>query len=142
MRRVLLSLTVVGSCLLGSQAFAEEGSPSATTLSAMGLSGMQLMSDNDALAIRGKGYRFHGPRVATDAWGQSSAGVGTPIGGSSASNGYNARGFRAAGGNTDSIAGTTLNVNIRTRSRGNVTIKQLSITNTYYAGGASSSYAR
>lgn len=48
-----LALAVV----LSGSAFAENGSIGDTTLNAMGLSGIQVMSDSDASDVRGHGYR-------------------------------------------------------------------------------------
>jgi hypothetical protein len=56
MSKVLLSTLVAALvCVAVSNAKAADGI-SANTLSAMGISGMKVMSDTDALAIRGKGF--------------------------------------------------------------------------------------
>lgn len=61
-----LVVALVASC--PALAWAEDGLPSQETLKAMGLSGMQVMSDTEALAIRGQGAH---------AWGDSYSRIGT-----------------------------------------------------------------
>lgn len=73
-------------------ASAEEGLPSQATLKAMGLSDMQVMSDQEALAVRGQGAH---------AWGDSYARIGTRADSAETNDNahYNARGkYYAAGG--------------------------------------------
>ena len=55
MSKYILSLAAVLVCVAGS-ARADEGI-SANTLSDMGLAGLTVVSDHDALAIRGMGFR-------------------------------------------------------------------------------------
>lgn len=49
---------VIGAVVLcPAFAWAEQGLPNEDTLKAMGLSGIEVMSDEDAMAVRGMGYR-------------------------------------------------------------------------------------
>jgi hypothetical protein len=55
MSKVILSTLVAALVCVASSAKADNGI-SSKTLSEMGLSGLSLMTDNDALAVRGKGF--------------------------------------------------------------------------------------
>ncbi|NIL98046.1 MAG: hypothetical protein GTO76_09480 [Planctomycetales bacterium] len=50
-----VSLLTAALCLFACQAFADQGISSAT-LEEMGLAGMEILSDTEALAVRGKGW--------------------------------------------------------------------------------------
>ena len=86
-------------------AFAVAGEPAdvpTATLSSMGFGGVQLMSDTEGLAIRGKG-------TYGDVWGNSTASAWGKRGNATAYNQYSfggkgRRGTRASGG-SDSFAG-------------------------------------
>lgn len=78
--------------------------PSQLVLSDMGLGDLVVMSESDALAVRGMGYspvRAYGHSWASVAIGGASAG---------AENGYSSKGKRKAWGSTDSYAGVTIEV--------------------------------
>ena len=94
--RYLLAIALV--CCATQRASADNGAPSSDILSSMGLSGLQVMSDGEALAIRGHGYK--GSRSQAVAYGRSWASV--PGGGSE--NGYFAKGKRFAKGENFSYA--------------------------------------
>jgi hypothetical protein len=126
MSKVILSTLV--ATLIGvaaSTAHAANGI-SASTLAEMGLSGLTVMSDNDALAIRGKGFaggsqnggcHFCGPRAKKEPWsaafGNSFANISIggdcpdciPNGDAHSENGYAAEGPYAASGENFSEAG-------------------------------------
>jgi len=53
-----LAVALVAFC--PALASAEDGQPSQATLQAMGLSGMQVMSDAEAMSVRGQGFTFAG----------------------------------------------------------------------------------
>jgi hypothetical protein len=79
--------------------------PSQTTLEAMGLSGMYVMSDQDALAIRGFGF---GSGSQASAWGSSFANVSVMGASAGSQNGYNASGEHHAEGANFSEASATI----------------------------------
>jgi hypothetical protein len=82
---------------------AENGRPSGATLSAMGLGGIMVLSDDEALAIRGQGYK--GTNSIARAFGSSFADISTKNGDASSQNGYFAEGKHAAKGSNLSYAG-------------------------------------
>jgi len=83
---------------------AKNGMPSQATLQAMGLSGMQVMSDSEAMNIRGLGYQSHSKSKAI-AFGISYANVGGHGAGAGSLDGFYAEGKHYAGGSHGSIAG-------------------------------------
>lgn len=81
---------------------AEDGRPSRDALAAMGLGSMTIMSDEEALAVRGHGYQ--GSSVSV--FGSSFATInGGPNGGAHSENGYLANGKHHAKGSNSSYAG-------------------------------------
>lgn len=103
--------------MMSANALAENGAVSEATMQEMGLGGMQVMSDQEALAVRGKGFLV--PGSASLAFGASYATIGN--GGilspnsTGAVNGYLADGTYMAGGSQLSEATrTTTNVEILT----------------------------
>lgn len=85
--------------LLSGSAWAEDGAISSTTLNEMGLGGMQVMSDADAMAVRGRGY------VSTFGRSNSSININFNLGpfgnidfDTDSSDGFRARGRYLAGG--------------------------------------------
>ncbi len=100
-----LTLALAASLLvaLGSVAQAEQGMPSQATLRAMGLSGMQVMSDYDAMSIRGMGYqKSHSKAIAFGISYAKVSGHGAEAG---SKDGFFAEGSHFAGGKHGSIAG-------------------------------------
>lgn len=97
---------------LTGNALAEDGTVSETTLQEMGLAGMQVMSDEAALAIRGKGWQgqSHKKQVkpSSMAYGHSYANVGHEDVGAGTKDGYFAKGQYMAGGEHFSEAGKTV----------------------------------
>jgi hypothetical protein len=73
-------------------ALAGDGAISGAQLNALGLSGMQPMSDAQASQVRGKGY-------SVEAWGQGTVNVL----GSTANNGYDASKSGYSGGNHSAV---------------------------------------
>ncbi len=93
-----LVATVVGT------AQADQGMPSQLTLQAMGLSSLQVISDTEAMDIRGFGYKPHGKSVAI-AYGSSYAHVGGYGASAGSKDGFYAKGKHKAKGVHGSIAG-------------------------------------
>jgi hypothetical protein len=88
-------------------ASAAERTVSKSTLSSMGLGSMQLMSDNDGLAIRGKGQMGGGSGTSASVWGEGTANYR----GQTSTNGYQASSHHSSGpssavGGNISVAGT------------------------------------
>jgi hypothetical protein len=162
MKKVLLAC-VGAFCLLTASAFADEGLPSTSVLDDMGLSGMQILTDSDTLAVRGKGWLPHltlnnhvgakKPWVA--AGGISIAGFkyekdyGSLDGTTSTSkdgiagsiNFYLGEGKYKAGGVNASYASKTTKDVTKTAVDGWVKIKSHITTKTISAGGYSSGHA-
>jgi hypothetical protein len=149
MSKYILSLAAALVCFAGS-ARADQGI-SAETLSAMGLSNLTVISDSDALAVRGHGFRGGhmskgcskcGPRGKVSpysrATGSSFATIEVKDGGSHSENSYFAEGPYGASGENYSEAGSEI-TNIETVDIGGVvkTITTTCITKVY-AGGSSS----
>jgi hypothetical protein len=78
--------------------------PNQQTLSDMGLGGLVVMSDSDALLVRGMGYS------SVVAYGKSWASVAVKGASAGAENGYYSTGKHAAWGSTDSHAGVIIEV--------------------------------
>jgi len=95
MRVCLLGLLVAVMAVSQSSA---AGVPSQATLADMGLAGLAVMSDDEALAVRGFGYR------SASAAGQSWASVAVQGGSAGSENSYNAKGKKVAKGHTLSFA--------------------------------------
>lgn len=150
MSKYILSLAVALVAMAGS-ARAEQ-SISAETLSAMGLSGLTVISDGDALAVRGHGFSGGrmskgcskcGPRGKVSpysrATGSSFATIEVKDGGSHSENSYFAEGPYAASGENYSEAGSTI-TNIESVDIDGI-VKTITTTCTtkVWAGGSSSS---
>jgi hypothetical protein len=98
--RLFCLVTVV--LLAASQASAAV--PSEATLAAMGLSGLEVMSDAEGLAVRGFGYR------GTSANGKSFAVVSTKNASAGSQNSYSANGKKFSFGANESYAGVEIEV--------------------------------
>jgi hypothetical protein len=83
---------------------ANDGRPSRDTLADMGLGGLVVVSDDDALSIRGQGFKG-GSSVRI--FGNSFATINTKHGGAHSENGYVADGKHFAAGGNFSFAGAT-----------------------------------
>ena len=152
MSKYILSMVAMLVCVAGS-ARADEGI-SASTLSEMGLSSMTVISDTDALAIRGlgfnggdlsKGCKYCGSRAKKQPWSAASGNSfatleidGKAAGGSHSQNAYAAEGPYAASGENYSEAGVTVS-NVEIVDIGGV-VKTLTTicTTKVWAGGSSS----
>ncbi len=103
MKACVTSLLSVGLlATLAGSAHAEQGLPSQAMLSAMGLSGIQVMSDSEALTIRGLGYGGHSVAIA---YGKSYANVGGYGAKAGSKDGFFAKGKYSAKGKHGSYAG-------------------------------------
>ncbi len=96
---LLVVALIVGAQLGASQALAASGLPSDTTLAAMGLSDLRVMSDSEGLTVRGLGYN------GASAYGKSFAAVSSHGATAGSTNGYNAKGKYVAAGHNNSYAG-------------------------------------
>jgi hypothetical protein len=159
MSKVLLSTVVAALVCVAGSARADQGI-SSSTLDKMGLSGMTVVSDHDAMSIRGLGYsggnhgggsssgcKTCGPRGSVSpnakAYGNSSASISIedPAAAHS-SNGYKAEGPYEADGTNYSEAGAVI-TNIETVDFGDGTVKTVTTTcsKLVFAGGSSTSKA-
>jgi len=129
--------------MMSASAFAENGAVSSTTLDAMGLGGMQVMSDQEAMAVRGRGF------VST--YGNSSSSIGInfnlgPFGGlnfnTSTSDGFNADGEYFAGGmnQSESVFSASISNTVEVSGVGSVT-KTLSLSIGIGSAGSASGYS-
>ncbi len=88
---------------------AEHGMPSQATLRAMGLSGMQVMSDREAMGVRGMGYYSSREKPKAIAFGISYAKVSGHYGARAGTiDGFFAKGKYYAAGAHGSIAGKVI----------------------------------
>jgi hypothetical protein len=86
--------------LLCQSAIANDGRPSRDTLTSMGLGGLFVMSDDDALMVRGQGFQS-----SARAFGNSLATINTKNGSAHSENAYIADGKHFAAGANKSFAG-------------------------------------
>lgn len=137
----VLSALAVAILLVGSSAVqAADGTISQATLSAMGLNGATIVSDSEALAVRGHGYAPS--KSIAIAAGGSIAGVGVPGGGAASVNVYFAAGKHFAGGVNYSEAGKTI-TKTKTVEVFGVPVSSVTTTKSLkvYAGGFSAAAA-
>ena len=93
----------IGMVAVGGQvALAIDGQPSRSALAQMGLGGMTVISDNEALAVRGLGFSSGSLAQAS---GNSFATINTPFGSAHSENAYASQGKHKAGGDNFSFAG-------------------------------------
>lgn len=129
--RILLSVCCAAlMASAASTAAAHDGAIDNNTLAAMGLSGVQIVSDQEASSVRGNGFAI--------AAGGSFAFVGSHHAAAGSANGYLAAGHHFAGGVNGSVAGKTVT---RTRvvrgPRGPVRSVRTTHSVKVYAGGFS-----
>lgn len=99
MRILTVALVAVSMLALAGVAQAEDGRPSQSTLTAMGLSGMQVMSDSQALEVRGMGYyQPYNKKGVAIAYGKSYAHVSGKGASAGSKDGFYAEGHHVAGG--------------------------------------------
>ena len=135
MKKLLACMPALAlAVMMTGTAMAENGAVSGATMQEMGLGGMQVMSDQEAMTVRGKGFIV--PGSASIAFGASYATIGF---GSSNSTG-SIDGFLADG--TYMAGGSHLSEATRTRTRVDIlTVKgapattNTSIRTLYYAAG-------
>ena len=146
MTKILMTLAVV--CLCAAPAFADNGTLSASTLDAMGLSSIQVMSDSDALAVRGMGgdWNEHALRGSfVKVWGGSEAEIKieSPHGDFEAEseNGYFAMGQHFAQGANESVASITKVQSIVESIGTGYTYSKI-MTKTVLIGAGGGSYAK
>jgi hypothetical protein len=154
MSKVLFSTMVAALvCAAVSNAKAANGI-SAGTLNAMGLSGMTIMSDNEALAVRGKGFTgicdsCDRTEPQTRAFGNSFATMNLAScpdcvamnGGSHSENGYIAQGPYYSAGTNFSEAGAVHTTVESVDVNGSVTTLTKSTSARVFAGGFSTARA-
>ena len=151
MKAILSLLAAALVCVAAGTANAAD-EISSSTLQEMGFSGLSVMSDSDALAIRGKGFsgghrtrvcKTCAPRAKKSPWsaafGNSFATIETKDGVAHSENGYAAEGPYAASGENFSEAGS-VETNVEIVVIGDVTKSITTIcTKRVFAGGFSSS---
>lgn len=98
-------MLVVGAAALAGGARAENGRPSRQALEAMGLGSLVVMSDDEAMSVRGQGYKG-GSSVLVS--GNSFATINTPLGAAHSENAYSADGKHKASGSNSSYAGAAI----------------------------------
>jgi hypothetical protein len=116
-------LAVMLAAVVNQAACAEGGRPSHETLREMGLGGLTIMSDAEAIAIRGHGFRggngmngtHRGSFVAVA--GNSFATFDTPFGTSHSENQYAAEGEHKAFGKNHSEAGLAIKIGVGRNGR-------------------------
>jgi hypothetical protein len=114
----LFGLVIALAAVISQSVRAEESRPSQRTLSEMGLGGLVVMSDDEALGIRGFGFKGgHGGSSAV-AFGNSFATINTPFGTAHSENGYAAEGKKFAFGANHSEAGVELKVSSGHKGKG------------------------
>ena len=128
-----LALTLA-ALLATPQTFAADGCPSDSTLAAMGLADLNVISDDAGLAVRGHGF------FGAKAYGQSFAAVAAKGGIASSTNGYFAKGNKYAGGDNFSFAGVEVKQSGGHYGSGHGGGKSFSIG--AFAGGSSSGYRK
>ena len=101
MKKVMLVLPALAVMCLASSVQADQSAIDSATLSAMGLSGVQVVSDAEAKNVRGMGYRYGNYGVKT--YGHSYANISTRRGGNlrfetGTEDGFESRGRYLSGG--------------------------------------------
>lgn len=149
MKNVLFVLPALAVMCLATSAQADSGAIDSATLSAMGLSGVQVVSDAEAMEVRGMGYS-HGKKSSAKAFGISYAYLETgggryrsSLGNGSAGtlDGFLAKGSHYAGGEHLSEAVISKET-VETKSVGGIKFKTTrKMTLGIGAGGSASSIA-
>lgn len=144
--KMMMILPALAMMCLVSSVQADNGAIDSATLSAMGLSNVQVMTDAEAQDVRGMGYSVRPRRSLALAFGVSYAtiGGGSHGGGGSAGtvDGFLAFGNHVAKGDHSSIASIET---VKTETKTILGVPAYSITKTHKltigAGGSSSSFA-
>ncbi|MGB6044956.1 MAG: hypothetical protein WBF93_17510 [Pirellulales bacterium] len=141
-----VTLFTAALCLIACSANAE--GISSTTLDDMGLSGIEIMSDSDALAVRGLGYTPKMPKMdkkGNKPWvavgGASLAYLKDHHGGAGSVNFYLAEGkYNAQGENFSTASKVTEKIDTHS-ANGNVSVQSWKTIKTISAGGFSGASA-
>jgi hypothetical protein len=96
------AIAVASIAVLCQSAIANDGRPGRDTLADMGLGGMIVMSDDDAMSVRGQGFKGGS---SARAFGNSFATINTKNGSAHSENAYLAEGKHFAAGANKSFAG-------------------------------------
>ena len=135
------SLAIAMAVIAGTAAYAHSGQPSRNELNAMGLGGMTVISDRDAMSVRGQGFAPIQSSSA-HAFGGSAALLilpgGVVVGGAGSLNVYDSNGTFLAKGSNYSEAGATISTIQAVPGVGSIVT---STTIKVWAGGNSSSKA-
>ncbi len=139
MRNMLFGIASVLLFMTASSAQASDGSIDRATLSAMGLQGATIVSDQVAESVRGHGYQPHSIAIAA---GGSFAYVGKNNAAAGTVNVYFAAGHHFAGGKNLSVAGKEVSKTVSVKVLG-VPVGSITTTKSVnvYAGGFSSASA-
>jgi hypothetical protein len=97
-----VGLAMVLTMVCGASAGAEDSRPSQNVLNEMGLGGLAVMSDEEAMKVRGHGFK---QASSVSVFGNSFATFDTPVGTSHSENGYASDGKHFAFGKNYSEAG-------------------------------------
>lgn len=105
--KILVSVAIgIAAVLSSAMARAEDGRPSRQAMQAMGLGSLVVMSDDDAMGVRGMGFMGGGTKSVVRVSGSSFATFNGPNGdGSHSENSYFAEGKHDAKGSNFSFAG-------------------------------------
>jgi hypothetical protein len=137
----ICSLAIAMAVIATTTVYAHSGQPSRSDLDNMGLAGMTVMSDHDAMGIRGQGFSPIQSSSA-QAFGGSAALLilpgGTVVGGAGSLNVYNSNGTFIAKGHNYSEAGATISSVQAVPGVGSIVT---ATTIKVWAGGSSSSKA-
>jgi hypothetical protein len=132
---ILFAIAITLIAAAGPSARAQENRPSRQTLAAMGLSGMVVMSDEDAMSVRGQG--FPGGRSSVQVFGTSQATIVGRNGGAHSQNAYAVQGSHFAAGANGSHAGVVHKTIRRGGLNGGSTLR----VTKFFAGGFSAGFA-
>ena len=102
----VLALSIGMLAAIGHAAHVQGSQPSGSALQDMGLGGLTIMSDDEALAVRGLGFRSGGS--SAQASGNSFATINSPFGSAHSENAYSASGNHEASGDNFSFAGAEI----------------------------------
>ena len=102
-----ISLALGMTAVFAASADADGSRPGQRVLSEMGLGGLAVMSDEEALSVRGRGFKL---ASSVDAFGNGFATIDTPLGTSHSENGYASEGQHIAFGKNRSEAGVELSI--------------------------------
>ena len=129
--------------MMSASALAENGAVSSTTLDAMGLSGMQVMSDEEAMAVRGRGFvSAYGDSSSSIRLGLNFGPLGQLQADTSTADGFYSDGRYLAGGShqSESLFSGSLSESVEVSGVGTVT-KTISLSIAIGSAGSASGYS-